>query len=256
MLIFACVVRTKWHCSFFDLLLTNKITFEAIAAVHRLSSAYRIPELQRKALILLSSAYPTTLAEFCDISSSDCRDQTLRVIQFAREYSIHWILPLAFYRFCLEMTPQTLFHGVDSVVLSVEDQGLCYEAEKLMVSSHLDNLLARHAIANRVDVFGCTGGDACRESRVIEADALLHTSLTSLPDIVSPWAPEPRSNLCQSCLEDMHRRHMQWRQAFWDDLPGVFELPEWGVLNEMKETALREPRGDEDVFPFSALSSV
>ncbi|KAJ6540451.1 hypothetical protein B0H19DRAFT_1239718 [Mycena capillaripes] len=115
--------------SSFDALFT-RVSFDAIAAVFRLSLTY------------LSSVYPTTPAEFASagFDPSCCRDQILSVIHFARSHSLHWILPFAFYRYCLEITWRTQVHGVEyggaKVVLSYADQELCYNAERTKWETH------------------------------------------------------------------------------------------------------------------------
>ncbi|KAJ7473821.1 hypothetical protein B0H11DRAFT_1728704 [Mycena galericulata] len=236
----------------FDSLL-KRISFDAIAAVHRLSYTYQIPDLQRKSLILISSVYPTTLAEFstAGLGPSYCRDQILPVIRFAREHSVDWILPLAFYRYCLEMTTRTLFYGVEysgeNMVLSTADQARCHEATKNMSKTNIAESLARYDARLKDD--GCTGREACRDSRFREADTVLH-SLGSVPDVFFRWTPEPDSKLCSNCSQETARWHDERRRAFWDGLPGLFGLPDWTILNEMKEAALREPDDDEEEVTF------
>ncbi|KAJ7468363.1 hypothetical protein B0H11DRAFT_2239150 [Mycena galericulata] len=219
----------------------KRFRFDFIAVVHRLSCTYEIHALRRKMLIIISSAYPTNLAEFsaAGLHPSYCRDEILLVIRFGREHSVDWILPLAFYRYCLEMTTRTLFYGVDyageNIVLRTEDQALCHASHNIMCEANIAEVLARYDA--RLNDAGCTGGQACQESRSREADALLQ-SLTSVPNLFPSWSPEPDSKLCPTCLEGTLQWHRGQRQAFWDGLPRFFELPDWTVLNELKEAAL------------------
>ncbi|KAJ7505004.1 hypothetical protein B0H11DRAFT_1709038 [Mycena galericulata] len=222
----------------------KRFRFDWIAVVHRLSCTYEIPTLRRKMLIIISSAYPTNLVEFsaAGLGPSYVGDQILLVIRFAREHSVDWILPLAFYRYCLEMTTRTLFYGVDfageNIMLRTEDQALCHAAHKIMSEANIAEVLARYD--TRLDDAGCTGGQACQESRSREADALLQ-SLNSVPNLFPSWTPEPDSKLCPTCLKATLQWHSGQRQAFWDGLPGFFGLPDWTVLNELKEAALWKP---------------
>jgi hypothetical protein len=239
-----------WHSSF-DPMLTRKISFDAIAGVLRLSTFYQIAPLRHKALALLSSVYPTSLPDFTDngLGPSYCRDQILPVIQLARAYNLDWILPLAFYRFCLEMTGRNLVYGVEyagaRVVLSPADQALCFDARGTMCEANNAAILARfQARFKSVSEAGfCTGGEACRVSRFREADTLLQ-AVGALPDLVRHWEPEASSNLCPACLGDMREWHRSERQAGWDGLPGLFRLPDWTVLNKMKRVALGEEEED------------
>ncbi|KAJ6568620.1 hypothetical protein B0H19DRAFT_1256365 [Mycena capillaripes] len=229
----------------FDAFFT-RISFDAIAAVFRLSLTYRMPSLQRKALTYLSSVYPTTLVEFASagLDPSYCRDQILPVIHFARAHSLHWILPLAFYRYCLEMTWHTQVHGVEyggaSVVLSYTDQELCHNAERTMRETHTAAMLERYFKRGGE----CLGGAECRKSRMDEGAVLL-VGLRSMPDVIA-WEPQPESRLCAACLEDWQRWHAKQLQSFWDHLQGLFDLPDWTVLNDQKDAALHEVEDEEE----------
>ncbi|KAJ6505301.1 hypothetical protein C8R45DRAFT_894582 [Mycena sanguinolenta] len=233
----------------FDPLIT-RIGFDAIAAVFRLGTIYQIPTLPRKALILLSSVNPTSLTEFVDMgfNPSYCRDQILPVIQFAREHAIDWILPLAFYRYCLEMTGDSQAYGVEyggtRVVLSLEDQKHCYDAHSAMCAANKTAVLNRYL--TRVRDTGCTGGTECRTSRLDEG-AMLLPRLGCLPNIHLPWQPQTNSQLCSECLQDKRHWDLELRQSFWNELPGLFGLRDWALLNELKNVALREAEDEEAV---------
>ncbi|KAJ6541210.1 hypothetical protein DFH09DRAFT_1368319 [Mycena vulgaris] len=227
--------------------LLRHISFDAIAAVLRLSTAYQISGLRQTALIHLSSKYPTTLADFSrtGLSPSYCRDQILPVIQLAREHAVDWILPLAFYCFCLGMTGRTLMSGVDyGVVLGVADQTICYDANSAMRAERASAILARYE--TRLGDEGCTGGEPCRRSRFREADTLLH-SINSVLDLFRRWEPEAGSNLCGACLADMRQWHVNQMQAGWDGLPAMFGLPDWTILNQLKEATLGGLDDEDDV---------
>ncbi|KAF8181958.1 hypothetical protein K438DRAFT_1767686 [Mycena galopus ATCC 62051] len=233
----------------FDLFVT-RAGFDAIVAAFRLGTTYEIRGVPRNALTLFFDVYPSNFADFVDVGldPSYCRDQILPVIQFAREHSIDWILPLAFYRFCLEMTGRTLHRGVEyggaPVVLSIEDQERCYDAEKIMRSVSGAAVLERYS--SRVSDVGCTGGAECRASRLVEGAALLPRT-GCMPNIHMAWNPEADSSLCPECLEDMEGWDLDLRQSLWDDLPGLFGLPDWTVLNCMRDAALRDSEDDEGI---------
>jgi hypothetical protein len=167
--------------------MVTRRNFDAIAAVFRLSLSYQIPALPRKGLTLLSSVYPTTLAELTSagFNPSYCRDQILPVIQFARKHSIDWILPLAFYRYCLEMTGRTFVYSVEyggtQVALNLADQERCFDALNTMRAANTAALLERYV--TRASDAGCTGGAAFRKSRLGEGAVLL-PRLGSMPDLL------------------------------------------------------------------------
>ncbi|KAJ6582775.1 hypothetical protein B0H10DRAFT_1962415 [Mycena sp. CBHHK59/15] len=78
-----------------------------IAGVRCLSSKYQIPSLARKALAHLSSMFINV-----GFARSCRRGQILPVILLARELSLDWILPVAFYHFCL-MDATALIDGME-----------------------------------------------------------------------------------------------------------------------------------------------
>ncbi|KAJ7895029.1 hypothetical protein B0H13DRAFT_2339030 [Mycena leptocephala] len=205
----------------------RRISFDAIAAVLRLSSTYKVVDLRRKALMRLSAVYPTTLDELSHVglTPSYCRDQILHVIQLARENGVDWILPLAFYRLCLEMNCRTLILGFETI--SPADLGLCIEAMNVMRTAHYAEVLARYD--RRLGDEGCTGGEPCRISRFREARTLLD------------GGPPARYY-----GDDMHEWHSKQQQTGWDGLPGMFGLPEWSTLNKLKNTALWEMDDEEE----------
>lgn len=191
----------------------------------------------------LSAVYPTTLDELSHVglTPSYCRDQILHVIQLARENGVDWILPLAFYRLCLEMNCRTLIQGFETI--SPADLGLCIEAMNVMRTAHYAEVLARYD--RRLGDEGCTGGEPCRISRFREARTLLDGGV-ALPDLTVTWTPGPDSHLCGSCAKDMHEWHSKQQQTGWDGLPGMFGLPEWSTLNKLKNTALWEMDDEEE----------
>ncbi|KAJ7658195.1 hypothetical protein DFH06DRAFT_1472870 [Mycena polygramma] len=211
----------------FDPFVTKRIRFDAITAIFRVNLDYQVPNLSRKALALLSSVYPTTLADFTSagLSPSYCRDQIMPVIQFARTHSVDWILPLAFYR---------------------EDEGLCADARASLVATTMD-AFEEHFASRGGE---CAGGADCRNCR-IEEGAVLHARLLRLrfmPRLNFVWPPQPGSKLCGSCLEDMQRWHVQQCESVWDSLPGLFDLPDWNTLNKTKHAALQEADEDDETY--------
>ncbi|KAF8139341.1 hypothetical protein K438DRAFT_1785759 [Mycena galopus ATCC 62051] len=97
-------------------LFVTRAGFSAIIAAFRLGTTCEIQGVPRNALTSLFDVYPSHFADFVDVGldPSYCQDQIIPVIQFSCEHSIDWILPLAFYCFCFEMTGWTLHRGATS----------------------------------------------------------------------------------------------------------------------------------------------
>ncbi|KAK7045023.1 hypothetical protein R3P38DRAFT_2882176 [Favolaschia claudopus] len=94
-----------------------KTDFATLSGIIRLSTKYRVESLRQRALAHLSSAFPSDPTEFSPGSASWSLEgpEWLRVILFAREMSLDWIIPLAFYRVCAFCTPAQILNGVDVV---------------------------------------------------------------------------------------------------------------------------------------------
>ncbi|KAJ7898782.1 hypothetical protein B0H13DRAFT_2031540 [Mycena leptocephala] len=212
-------------------------SFESIAAVLRLSSEYEVSRLKSKALLHLSSIYPTSFAEFCSESwVPPPSDSIIPAIQLAREHSVDWILPVAFYLFCAEMTAKRLLFGVEyrgeKMVLCLNDIGLCYDAER--------QIRTPEAYQRYISFFlgaGCTAGIDCERSRGVVLTEFF-ADLGVLPQGAA-WRPD--LNLCSTCRSDMEQTRADHARSMWEKLPGVFGLPDWTVLNDMKDVALKDP---------------
>ncbi|KAJ7163152.1 hypothetical protein C8R46DRAFT_1037136 [Mycena filopes] len=201
------------------------LSFDALAAAFRLGTAYKIPEWPQNALFFLSSAYPTTFEEFLVVSCGPSfrRDQMLPIIQFARTYSLDWILPVALYRFCLEMTADLCMDGMEydgtRVVLTSADQKRYFT-----VHEHLK-------------VARSTCGGPCCTSRLAEGKDLLEQGFI-FPDLSFTWSPRADSQLCPPCVAEMQKWHDDQRRLVWDSLPELFGLKDWATLTVLKNTAL------------------
>ncbi|KAJ7756616.1 hypothetical protein B0H16DRAFT_1721681 [Mycena metata] len=205
---------------------STRITLDSILAAFRLGTAYSIPKWPQNALFFLSSVYPTTFEQFLSIGldPSYCRDQIIPVIQFARAHALDWILPVAFYRFCLGMSSKDLFYGEEyagsRVTLSLADQTRCHQGEQDLRNWPRNALLDRYV----------------RRASDNELIALLGV----VPDLRATWAPSPDSNLCDVCLANSHQWHSDQRRSLWEALPQFFGLSDWTVLNELKDAALED----------------
>ncbi|KAF8127311.1 hypothetical protein K438DRAFT_1889583 [Mycena galopus ATCC 62051] len=204
-------------------LFVTRAGFGAIVAAFRFGTTCEIQGVPRNALTLLFDVYPSNFADFVDVGldPSYCRDHIIPVIEFAREHSIDWILPFAFHCFFFKMTGWTLHrraeYGGAPVVLSIEDQERCYDPEKIMRSVSGAAVLERYS--SRVSDVGCMGSAECQASCLVEGAGLC-----------------PRTE----CLQDMKGWDLDYHQSLWNDLPGLFGLPDWTVLNRIRDTALRD----------------
>ncbi|KAJ6605996.1 hypothetical protein DFH09DRAFT_896989 [Mycena vulgaris] len=240
-------------------------TFPVIAGCLRLSHKYEVAYLRRRALIHLSSGYRTTLAEwdssFYDEESMGRRASEITswpipndlannicVVQLAREVDALWVVPLALYRLSGRLSQQKalgtgVFHGTvyngTSTSLSLQDQQSLLSGHRIQITSTTTKIL--QFFFYPLDIEGCEFPTYCLRERfyAMELNREMINDCSSFP--LSVWAEddwETLSNVCSACLPVLKRTHEEARQAFWDRLPRMYELPPWEELERMKFAAI------------------
>ncbi|KAJ6548101.1 hypothetical protein DFH09DRAFT_1366966 [Mycena vulgaris] len=238
---------------------------DVLTGVLRLSHKYAVDYLRRRALGHLSSALFTRLsahdnAEAPGNSSRWKRPSwtipddlfgLIKIIQLAREVDAPWVLPYAFYRLadrsatdevdlptCLQLQ---FFEG--ALAQLCEDDGLSFtKGYCVQISTGTTDVL--HFLQFPPTISGCLTKYDCllarldaleqahedRRSSAYQADPLL---LWSGPD----WG-RLQAIVCGICLKSLNAAHQKALQDFWNQLPGMYGLPEWADLEKMKAEAL------------------
>ncbi|KAJ6500863.1 hypothetical protein C8R45DRAFT_979375 [Mycena sanguinolenta] len=238
-----------------------KTEFDAVVGCLRLSHKYGVDYLRHRALVHFSSAYPTTLSKFDalvygpgDRSTPETlswpipgdRASRIRAIQIAREVDAPWILPRAFYTLSLNFSNlgMSIFHGTiyngEKTCLSLEDQASLLKGYNIQRN---DTVNIFRFLLDSSDVQGCyqPGHAGCSLQKW---KALRHSPelLNERPvNALYVWASADWGklrHLCPPCLERLKKTHQDARQAFWDRLPEIYDLPSWEVLEQLKTTAL------------------
>ncbi|KAJ7159359.1 hypothetical protein C8R43DRAFT_1234077 [Mycena crocata] len=227
-------------------------TFKIMSGVLRLSTKYDVDHLRRRALVHLSSAYPTTLTE---------RDRRLNqyesavweqpswhadgvageisVIRLSREVDAPWILPLAFYvlgrrSVSIDIVPET---PSTTPRLCQSDQLALLKGSSLqqLASTQILRFLCAPPIA------GCTRREICMEAK-LEGMYSAFEDLQRFPRIpLNIWAEEDWDRipeLCDVCHENLRDMHNAGRETFWDGLPEMYDLSSWDTLRQMKCAAI------------------
>ncbi|KAJ6449174.1 hypothetical protein DFH09DRAFT_1386125 [Mycena vulgaris] len=239
-------------------------TFDIIVGCLRLSHKYGVDYLRRRALIHLSSRYRTTLAEW---ESSDYDEEAksrlpsqidtwlppddfayhICVIQLVREVDVPWILPIAFYRLSIPFNNLarlifngTLYKGI-SRSLSAEDQESFVRWHSVQTQSATLDIL--RFLYHPVDPdSGCISPSECLRERLnaMERSREVIQINTSVP--LHIWDDDEwetvEENVCHVCFAALKRKHAEARQAFWDKLPSIYDLPPWEELEKMKLAAI------------------
>ncbi|KAJ6557724.1 hypothetical protein B0H19DRAFT_993531 [Mycena capillaripes] len=224
--------------------------FATMSGIIRLSTKYEVESLRKRALVHLSSAFPSDPSTYPPRSPSWKIEEGkgrewIRVILFARELSLDWILPLALYRASAMCKPAEVMNGIhlDGVhmELSPQDKLLCLEQSNSLATSV--SAATINFLWDPPSIPGCHGRNdyekwACTNSRFLARRDAEGWRADAFP--LTLWMPTDWAQLkvCASCMTAMKAAHQQAVETCWDGLPERFGLPGWAELEQMKENAL------------------
>ncbi|KAJ7671245.1 hypothetical protein DFH06DRAFT_1082678 [Mycena polygramma] len=247
-------LKAIFDSSFFETYPT-KTDFSTVLSVLRLGNKYGVGYLRRRALVHLSSGAPTSLSQFDDDEGSSMSDigsfyswryrPAIRAIEVAREIGALWIIPWMFYAIAAtdnETILKILGTNRRSVELSPSDRTLFLKSSIQISLATNDILWFLHS---PYSIPGCKGKCAIQKARVA-ASATIQEHLRTDEGWVDPldlcddagiWKPL-KDSCCRVCYEFCSEANEDARQAFWDRLPEICDLPPWEELEKMKEQAL------------------
>ncbi|KAJ6630388.1 hypothetical protein B0H10DRAFT_1774531 [Mycena sp. CBHHK59/15] len=234
-------------------------SFDIIAGILRLSNKYAVEYLRRRALVHLSSAYPTTLSAYDESTSSDAShlvrpswiDETafpeFAVIKLSLEVDAPWILPSSFYYAAIEEDGPELIK--EALVCNFADKRTP-KLDSAYHSAFLKGYLQQRESAmteilrflyHPLTIESCTGGSICIITR-LGAFEDVRNNLLKYPSIpLSIWGSGDWGRLsgaCLTCRSALRRTHREARQSFWAKLPAMYGLPGWEELEKMKAAAI------------------
>ncbi|KAF7366174.1 BTB domain-containing protein [Mycena venus] len=160
------------------------------------------------------------------------------VTVLACELSIDWILPVAFYRVCEFTVGRTILDSPHSL----DDKACLMTACRVLESAAVTKILEFLWSTPPPDECD-TPADCyalmvqCRRDAEGWRDRL-PTSAAMMPLDVWEAGDWNRLDVCVQCMASMTAAHRQAKQAIWDQLPELFELPEWSELEKIKAEAL------------------
>ncbi|KAJ7137408.1 hypothetical protein C8R43DRAFT_1020140 [Mycena crocata] len=237
-----CFLKALFDYEFFGAF-PAKTTFDILVGVIRLSMKYEVDSLRKRALHHLSSAFPVTTLQYPATASGEVNPNSewIRVVNFARETSLTWMLPLAMYRACASCTTAQLLNGINvkdvHLVLAQEDKLLCLEQSVAIPQSA--SAACADFLWHPLNHPNCHHGPACVKGKLearrrVESQRMLKVFPLKL------WTASDWKDLgvCSACKASMMTAHKAALIAFWEGLPQRFGLPEWEVLQQMKEVDL------------------
>ncbi|KAF7314938.1 hypothetical protein MIND_00007800 [Mycena indigotica] len=241
----------------------SRTTFSAVYGCLRLAHKYGADDLRRCALVHFTSQFRTTLAEWdygdfkstktnrlpAQVASWPCPTDSSYLIcclQLAREVEALWTLPRIFYTLSsnFDILSDRLFHGaifqgIEAELGSASDQCTLIEGSEkqmkaswdivqLLRSGPSDDCLTELTCARTILRAAANTKVGCRD---------FHRSPLGIWN-EGDWRlfREACAN-CRSLLQDAHKAA---RQQFWDNLPGMYNLPPWERLEELKVDAIKD----------------
>ncbi|KAK7040550.1 BTB domain-containing protein [Favolaschia claudopus] len=238
-------LKALMFCDFFEAH-PVEVSFDIVVGVLRMSHKYEVDSLRKRALVHVCVACPTTLGEYDKLKVAS-RTIWIRSPQeidslmvLARELSFDWILPVAFYQICGIVSEFHILSGP----YALEDKVRLVRACRMLEGPATSNLL-QFLWPGQGNLSGCSSPAHCREAKFQGrkmAEEYRDRAPTTAPALpLRIWEAQDwvHVDVCDACLADMKREHQLAKQNFWDNLPAIFDLPEWSELEKIKTEALK-----------------
>ncbi|KAF7305269.1 BTB domain-containing protein [Mycena chlorophos] len=223
-------------------------SFAVVAGVLRLSHKYEVASLLRRAIVHISTLFPTTLAGWQIRDTNSAAWEPLAtskdVIVLARQLSMDWLLPFAFYEAYRVADEMGMLEDEeiarDDLYRWIIGCRILPDEVSKMLSFLWDPIAGCSFDVNNPDSVRCARRRQAAR-RAAERGRTFSTT-ESLRGPLEIWRNNDWSvvaeKVCPSCLTEMKARHATAQQEFWSRLPAIFRLPSWDELEKLKATAL------------------
>ncbi|KAK6991794.1 BTB domain-containing protein [Favolaschia claudopus] len=231
----ASFLRAVFDSSFFEPP-PYPVEFEDTIGVLRLAHKYDVQYLFRRALAHLDVLYPTDLRKR-DAQTHvrpPSRDTSNMIsLKAACEVGATWMLPTVYYVIAQEAS----FLDRAADYMQTHQIQACLAAQSKLMRAQVSS----YQFLRSLPLAGCVSSD-CQEA-VEEAYYELDNWRTNLWDM-DPLGDfvfdDMDSELCPACLEFSAAQFSEAQQAFWENLPALFMLPNWDELKEMRRKAMED----------------
>ncbi|KIK04775.1 hypothetical protein K443DRAFT_675557 [Laccaria amethystina LaAM-08-1] len=235
-------LRAVYNSGFFEPP-PSKTNFDTLAGILRLGTKYDIPYLRQRALLHLDTVISNTLQDHEARQSKRTIPPTnflvFLIADLVHEMDLKWLLPTVLYLSTLSFEGITIgyMYRGERRWLNSSQQVACVKALRPLIKWHRKDILSFLYWTN---VDGCKSSARCNEGRL----ALLQASSShTLIDAFGPFADifkqTVREAFCETCYVASRDAHLAAREALWEALPGLFNLPSWEALRTLREEALR-----------------
>ncbi|KAJ7611204.1 hypothetical protein FB45DRAFT_760590, partial [Roridomyces roridus] len=218
-------------------------SFQIIVGVLRMSHKYEVDALRKRALAHLSALHPTTLHDWEYMDDDSCEwlqkvldeEGGIPLIILARQLSLDWILPAAFYRVCKHAQADRIIQDPN---MHTEDKIHCVSAARVFETR--DNAWVLDFLWSPTHIDGCAAARVCPKLRLERRrDAEERRAVWLKVPVKLPldiWA----GMIGMTCIGARESGiHQAAKQRFWNSLPSQFGLPSWVDLEALKAEAFQ-----------------
>lgn len=201
---------------------------------------YQIDAVLSEGLRRLYYEFPVELADYdindnwSRISKEGGNDILMDIANLAREQNLLSILPLALHCCSSEEYSDAIAKGIkreDQTVatLSPVNERAVWAASHPLLRIQTTTTYA-WLLAFRSDD-SCADEDDCENARAHIARRSFFPVSTQ-HDCLSPWDEDWEEDLCSACVSKAQTIHSAGRQSYWNQLPSIFDLPDWEELKK------------------------
>ncbi|KAF7305459.1 BTB domain-containing protein [Mycena chlorophos] len=229
-------------------------TLDTLVRILRMSHKYDIPTLRKRAFAHLDAMHPTSLEAHSALPKGTATwftgaqptgSECLEVLLLARQFSLDWILPLAYYRVCMYTSDLEI---IDSALLPSEEKAALVTGCRMLQARDTPRVLAFLEVEEDEfceDVAPSTGCASIRNNIRLaikyastgrDPHAEVKDNLPLEVWVESNWE-DSFDNLCRNCKIGWRRNYASRKAQFWASLPSIFGLPGWTELEQSKALA-------------------
>ena len=220
----------------------SKTDFDTLAGILRLSTKYEIHYLRQRALRHLDIFMGNTLQEYDARSSKRTILGTpslpFLIADLLHEMDLPWLLPTVLYTCTMsfeDIVTGYMYKG-ERKSMNRSQQLSCIKAMMPLVKWYQRKVLSFLYWTN---VDGCKSSTQCNQGRLKLLEACSGCNINySLMSFSGLFDKVVRKVLCTTCCIASRDAHLAGREALWEALPGLFDLPSWKTLRTLREQAL------------------
>ena len=210
-----------------------------VEGVLRLSLKYDVQYLRQRAMKHLTSTFPHTFNNWKSRDSlrtiPPIDNTPFAAFRIATEFQFTWLLPSILY--CMSSHPiEKTLDGVqwqdDHLELSWVDKRMALIGRAKILASQSRKAVTMAKVAG-IPAEGCRDIN-CSLMRARCADTVGLWEIAGILDYFEDNSEAYSANFCSKCLMSFKEQCEDVGRSFWEELPGMFELPGWTELERHK----------------------